>query len=91
MYKRKPNTLFRQIGNEFIFIDYGESRFYSLNIVASRILQMLGSPKDVYQISERVSLEFEVPYKKLLQDIRSFLQVAVKRGLVKEVFITESE
>ena len=59
-------------------------RYYGLNAVASRIWELLDSPKTIAQLCAQLSEEFEVDAQTCEAEVLKFVQDLIDNGLVHE-------
>jgi len=67
-----------------IVLDVQQGQMFNLNLVGSRILELLeaGTPEAV--IADEISRQFEVSRDTANQDMQEFIDALKERGLVKE-------
>jgi hypothetical protein len=62
-------------------LDVYEGQVYQVNLVASRILELLMEGLDETGIAGRLAREFEIAYSRAEADVREFLEILEKNRL----------
>lgn len=84
--RRAADLLCAAVGSEeIVMLSVAAGRYYSLNAAASRIWELLESPKTVGQLSQQLCLEFEVEAAVCEAEVRTFLDDLLRYGIVQEV------
>jgi hypothetical protein len=78
VYRKSPNVVFRQIGEEALLIpvvnDVGDlSNIYNLNEVGTRIWEFIDGEKDVMEICNMIAGEYEAPMGVVIDDTTEFI------------------
>lgn len=68
---------------EAVILDGSTGRYYGLNTVASRILELVQQPKAVREIVSTLHQEYEVDRERLEKDVLRFLKEMVDAQLVQ--------
>ena len=79
---KSPQTASRLIDNEAVIVVPQESEVKVLNESGSRIWELIDGKRDIRQIAEQISGEFEVPPEQALKDITGFVRELLKKQLV---------
>ncbi|MBI5099223.1 MAG: PqqD family protein [Nitrospirae bacterium] len=78
VYRKGPNVVFRQIGDEALLIpvanDVGDlSNIYNLNEVGTRIWEFIDGERDVMEICKMIAGEYEAPMDVVINDTSAFI------------------
>ena len=66
-----------------MILDPASGRYFGLNEVAARILELVREPQSVANIEEALALEYDVSRERLREDINGFLSTLASRGLIQ--------
>lgn len=69
---------------EAVMMSVAAGRYYGLNAVASRIWELLDSPKSIAQLCTQLSEEFEVDTQTCETEVVKFVQDLIDNELVHE-------
>lgn len=78
-----PGLASADLGGEAVILDPASGRYFGLNEVAARILELVRQPQAVSQIEETLAAEYDVDRARLREDIQGFLATLASRGLVR--------
>lgn len=78
-----PGLASADLGGEAVILDPASGRYFGLNEVAARILELVRQPQAVSQIEETLAAEYDVDRARLREDIQGFLTTLASRGLVR--------
>ena len=78
-----PGLASADLGGEAVILDPASGRYFGLNEVAARILELVRNPQAVSQIEEALAAEYDVDRDRLREDIYGFLSTLASRGLVR--------
>lgn len=67
-----------------IVLDVRQGQMFNLNLVGSRILELLKNGSSECEIADRISAEFEVSREVAESDLREFLEALKKHKLIEE-------
>ena len=82
---RNRDILHSPVGTEeSVMMSIEAGRYYGLNAVASRIWELLESPKTVAQLCEILCEEFEVDAQTCEAELLEFAQDLIDNGIVHE-------
>ncbi len=70
---RNKNLITRRIEGDFIILDVAKEKFYTLNSTALAIWKILIKPQTLDEITEAISIKFEIPQQKARKDVENFL------------------
>jgi hypothetical protein len=80
---RIPNTiLLQKIDGESILLDSNSNQFFALNPIGEQIWELLTQSKEPAAILEALQQLYDAPQEVLKNDISTFLNVLVDRGLL---------
>ena len=83
---RKGDILHAPVGaEETVMMNVTAGRYHGLNAAASRIWELLETPKTIAQICAQICEEFEVDAQTCEATVLKFAQDLVDNGLVHEV------
>lgn len=71
------------LGGEAVILDAEAGRYFGLNEVATRILQLVGTPISLAEIEAQLGKEYDVEPEKLKADLQLFVQELVDRDLIE--------
>ena len=77
-----PGLASADLGGEAVILDPASGRYFGLNEVAARILELVREPQSVAHIEEALALEYDVSRERLREDINGFLSTLAARGLI---------
>ena len=78
IFRKNPDVVFRQIGDESILIpianEVGDlSNIYNLNGIGTRIWEFIDGKRDVTEICRMVAGEYDVPMDVVMNDMSEFI------------------
>jgi hypothetical protein len=80
---RNDEILHAPVGSEeVVMMSVTGGRYYGLNAVASRIWELLETPKTLAHVSAQICAEFEVDAQTCEAEVLKFVQDLVDNGLV---------
>ena len=83
---RNDDILHAAVGSdEAVMMSVTAGRYYGLNAVASRIWELLETPKTIAQLCAQICEEFEVDAQTCEVEVLKFVQDLVDNGVVHEV------
>lgn len=68
-----------------VVLEMRQGKMFSLNVVGSRILELLKTGSSESDIADEISRQFEVSQDIAREDLREFLQALVKNNLIEEL------
>jgi hypothetical protein len=71
------------LGNEAVVLDAQSGKYYGLNEVGSRTLELANNPITVGEILDRLLQEYDVDHRLLEQDVLAFLQQLAAEQLIQ--------
>jgi Coenzyme PQQ synthesis protein D (PqqD) len=82
---RDSDILRASVGSEeAVLMSVTAGRYYGLNAVASRIWELLETPKTIAQLCAQICEEFEVDAQTCMSEVLKFVQNLIDNGLVHE-------
>ncbi len=78
-----PDVMFRELVDEAVILDLKSQRYYGLDLVGTRLWQLLTEHGRVDDVVEAMLGEFDVDEGTLRQDIGTFLGRLEEQGLVE--------
>jgi hypothetical protein len=82
---RKGDILHAPLGTEeTVMMNVTAGRYHGLNATASRIWELLETPKTIAQVCEQICEEFEVDAQTCETEVLKFVQDLIDNGLVHE-------
>ena len=83
---RNDDILHASVGSEeAVMMNVTAGRYYGLNAVASRIWELLETPKTIAELCAQICEEFEVDAQTCEVEVLKFVQDLVDNGVVHEV------
>jgi Coenzyme PQQ synthesis protein D (PqqD) len=80
---RNDEILHASVGSEeVVMMSVPAGRYYGLNAVASRIWELLETPKTIAQVCAQISEEFEVDARTCEAEVLKFVQDLLDNGIV---------
>jgi hypothetical protein len=76
-------VLWRVLDGEAVLLDLASGTYFGLNVVGSRVWELLSAGKSLGEVRAALLDEFEVDAGVLEQDLRELLEMLQSRGLVK--------
>jgi hypothetical protein len=82
---RNGDILHAPVGTEeAVMMSVTAGRYYGLNAVASRIWELLETPKTIAQLCAQICEEFEVDIQTCEAEVLKFVQDLIDNGIVHE-------
>ena len=82
---RNGDILHAPVGSEeTVMMSVTAGRYYGLNAVASRIWELLETPKTIAQLCAQICEEFEVDAQTCEAEVLKFVQDLIDNGIVHE-------
>lgn len=77
-----PNVLMQVLNDEAVLLDLNGERYYGLNIVGTRVWQLLAENSDVDAALKQLLTEFRVDAETLRRDLATLFQDLVQAKLI---------
>ena len=71
------------LGGESVVLDPASGRYYGLNEVAARIVQLAAGSARLGDIVEQILTEYDVEREQLARDVQSFVSDLASKGLIQ--------
>ncbi len=71
------------LGGEAVLLDANSGRYFGLNEVGARILDLARQPQTIEEIVESLEAEFDVDRERLSEDVLVFVRQLVERRLLE--------
>jgi hypothetical protein len=82
---RNSDILYAPVGSEeMVMMSVTAGRYYGLNTVASRVWELLETPKTIAQLCAQICEEFEVDAQTCETEVLKFVQDLISNGVVHE-------
>jgi hypothetical protein len=82
---RNSDILYAPVGSEeMVMMSVTAGRYYGLNTVASRVWELLETPKTIAQLCAQICEEFEVDAQTCDAEVLKFVQDLIGNGIVHE-------
>jgi hypothetical protein len=80
--KLSPDVVFRNLDGEAVILDLATGTYFGLNEVGTRIWQLVDEGRDLPQIVDTVSAEYEADRETIAHDVRKLLDDLRARRLL---------
>ena len=77
------------LGSETVVLDMEQGRYYGLNTTGTWLWDLLAEPMIIRDLCGQLAAEFAVPQQQCEQDVMTYVQALLSRGLVQVVTETE--
>ena len=78
-----PDVMFRELVDEAVILDLKSQRYYGLDLVGTRMWQLLAEHGRVDEVVRAMLDEFDVEEEQLREDVSTFLSKLEEQGLVE--------
>lgn len=79
--KRNEKIITSRLDDEIIMMSAESGEYYGLDPVASRIWELLENETSLTGLTEKLTEEFQVPADECLNDVNSFIEKLISKGL----------
>ncbi len=83
VYERASELLEAELGDELVALDREGGNCFGFNSVATRVWQLLLSPKTVKQLRAVLVAEYEVGVDQCTEELQRLLDSLIEQGLVR--------
>lgn len=83
-YKVIDHIVFREMEGESIAINLDKGTYYTMNIVGTRMWQLLQEKYSLPEIAQMIESEYDVPLTQVEADLKSFIEDLQENGLVEQ-------
>ena len=80
--KLSPDVVFRNLDGEAVILDLATGTYFGLNEVGTRVWQLVDEGRDLPQIVEIVTTEYEADRETIARDVRKLLDDLRARRLL---------
>lgn len=80
---RHPDMLSAEIGGEAIMMSIEKGAYFGLNPVATRIWDLIEQPKNVAELIQTITDEYEVSAEQAADDVQGFVADMIERGIAQ--------
>jgi superfamily II helicase len=80
----KKEIAYRKIGDEFFVLTTRDSMLHNIKGAGVRMVELLDEGKDPAEIVRLLCEEYDIPAVAVAEDLASFLQELVAKGIVAE-------
>jgi hypothetical protein len=84
-YRKPDNVLVQELKGEAVLLNLGNSQYYGLDEVGSRMFQLIISEESLNSVYQALIEEYDIEPEKLKLDLETFLTHLLENGLVIEV------
>ena len=81
-YTISTEVIAQEVSGETVLLDLGSEQYFSLDVVGTRIWQMLGESKTPDEIKAQLLTEYDVAGDELERDIQSLIATLLDEGLL---------
>lgn len=74
----------KQVGTEMVLLDYDRGIYYGLNPIGAQVWQLLHDGRQVGEIVNILTNEYEAPAETIQADVEALLRDLRERGLLPE-------
>lgn len=85
MYRVSDTLRAAETQDGVVVLEMRQGKMFSLNVVGSRILELLKTGSSESDIADEISRQFEVSQDIAREDLREFLQALMKNNLIEEL------
>jgi hypothetical protein len=82
MYTLSETTMTTRIEDETVLLDSAGGKYFGLNGIGTRMLEILLETGDIEPTIDRLILEYSVESKQLRSDLETFVEDLVQRGIL---------
>ena len=82
VFQRAKGLLAAEAGEELLMMSVDRGRYFNLNSVGARIWALLEQPMTLHALVAALTHEYEVSTQVAHQEVETFLEVLLDRGLV---------
>ena len=83
VYERATELLEAKLGDELVALDREGGNCFGFNSVATRVWQLLLSPKTFTELIEALVAEYEVSADQCTEELQGLLDSLIEKGLVR--------
>ncbi len=83
-YVRNQNTIASKLDDELVMTDLELDKHFSMNPVASRIWEIIETPKSIDEICDKIMEEFEIDQSICENDVNCFIKELISLKIATE-------
>ena len=83
MISRQTDIVFNKLDDEIVMMSIKNGEYYGLDIIGSRIWEIIEKPVPFKQIIDILKEEFDVTEEQCIIDVKEFLGMLEKKNLIK--------
>jgi len=83
LYRLKPNLLIQAVAEETVILDPDSGEYFTLDPVATRMVEGLRQQLPVARIAQELAAEYEVEAGQVEKDFDELMETMVQQGLVE--------
>lgn len=84
MIKLSPSALVQRVDDEVVVLNLDSEKYFKLNDVAGRVVELAGGCESVAAIVGRLVEEYDAPQSIIERDVRSVIKTLIEHGLLTE-------
>lgn len=77
-----PDVLHQQMGGETVLLNLANEKYFGLDLVGTRVWQLLNETQSANDVVTRLTEEYDVPTEQLRADVERLITELVAAGLV---------
>lgn len=78
-------VLATEVDNELVMVDMEKGTYFGLNLISTRIWQLLAEPAAIESMVQQLLTEFEIDAERCRSEVTAFVKQLFDAGLVREV------
>lgn len=77
-----PDVLHQEMGGETVLLNLANEKYFGLDLVGTRVWQLLNETQSANDVVTRLTEEYDVPIEQLRADVARLINELVAAGLV---------
>lgn len=77
-----PDVLHQEMGGETVLLNLANEKYFGLDLVGTRVWQLLNETQSANDVVTRLTEEYDVPTEQLRADVERLITELVAAGLV---------
>lgn len=77
-----PDVLHQEMGGETVLLNLANEKYFGLDLVGTRVWQLLNETQSANDVVTRLTEEYDVPTEQLRADVARLINELVAAGLV---------
>lgn len=82
-YKIPSSAVVQKVGTESVILNLDDGRYYGLDEIGTRIIDLVAEEADTESIVERLESEYDSTAERIRADLQALLQDLARNGLVE--------